>query len=53
MKRIIVKYSCGFGRHVTDIEIEDDTPPEDIEKIVADFAMEHFDWSYEIEGEDQ
>jgi len=36
---------CDF-----EFEVEDDTPPEDIEEMARDAAFENMDWSYEVDG---
>lgn len=48
MKRVVVKYGCGFGRHEDHFEVEDDASSEEIEEMARDVAMEKFDWGFEV-----
>lgn len=52
MKRVIIKYGIGYGRHKTGMDVEDDSSEEEIEAMVKEAVMERLDWSWEIQEAD-
>ena len=48
MKRVIIKYSIGYGMHETDCEYDDDVSDEDIDRDVQEMVMERVDWSWKV-----
>ena len=49
MKRVIIKFGCGYGSHETDLDFEDDATDEEIERDVEQAVMERVDWSWRAE----
>lgn len=44
--RIVISYGVGYGRHTDEIEVEDNSTDEEIEKDVEEAVMQHFNWSW-------
>lgn len=47
--RILISYGVGYGRHDTDVEVDDDFTEEEIEREVQEVVMEKLDWSWKKE----
>lgn len=53
MRRVVVRYGIGYGRHELDFELEDGTTDEEIEEEVRVAVMERLNWSWKVEDEDE